>query len=122
MTGALDFLADNILFTLVLILAVGLALGKIRVFGISLGAAAVLFVALGLATANPEIQIPPLLYQLGLAVFVYAIGLQAGPAFFREFSTRGWKVTVYALALIVALRSEERRVGKECRSRWSPYH
>ena len=22
----------------------------------------------------------------------------------------------------VALRSEERRVGKECRSRWSPYH
>ena len=25
---------------------------------------------------------------------------------------RGWR----------ALRSEERRVGKECRSRWSPYH
>ena len=24
--------------------------------------------------------------------------------------------------LVVALRSEERRVGKECRSRWSPYH
>ena len=23
---------------------------------------------------------------------------------------------------IVAARSEERRVGKECRSRWSPYH
>ena len=22
----------------------------------------------------------------------------------------------------VLLRSEERRVGKECRSRWSPYH
>ena len=21
-----------------------------------------------------------------------------------------------------AVRSEERRVGKECRSRWSPYH
>ena len=25
-------------------------------------------------------------------------------------------------ALIGAPRSEERRVGKECRSRWSPYH
>ena len=24
--------------------------------------------------------------------------------------------------LVVAMRSEERRVGKECRSRWSPYH
>ena len=23
---------------------------------------------------------------------------------------------------VVAVRSEERRVGKECRSRWSPYH
>ena len=25
-------------------------------------------------------------------------------------------------ALMRELRSEERRVGKECRSRWSPYH
>ena len=24
--------------------------------------------------------------------------------------------------LLIAFRSEERRVGKECRSRWSPYH
>ena len=24
--------------------------------------------------------------------------------------------------IVVASRSEERRVGKECRSRWSPYH
>ena len=23
---------------------------------------------------------------------------------------------------LILLRSEERRVGKECRSRWSPYH
>ena len=27
-----------------------------------------------------------------------------------------------SLASDVHLRSEERRVGKECRSRWSPYH
>src|SRR2546430_15125244 len=27
-----------------------------------------------------------------------------------------------SLAGSAALRSEERRVGKECRSRWSPYH
>src|SRR6266487_3896013 len=27
-----------------------------------------------------------------------------------------------ALGLLRAERSEERRVGKECRSRWSPYH
>ena len=29
-----------------------------------------------------------------------------------------------ALSLLIktSMRSEERRVGKECRSRWSPYH
>ena len=28
----------------------------------------------------------------------------------------------YFLRAESAVRSEERRVGKECRSRWSPYH
>ena len=27
-----------------------------------------------------------------------------------------------AVRLTIKARSEERRVGKECRSRWSPYH
>ena len=27
-----------------------------------------------------------------------------------------------AAAILTTTRSEERRVGKECRSRWSPYH
>ena len=26
------------------------------------------------------------------------------------------------IVLLTSPRSEERRVGKECRSRWSPYH
>ena len=34
-----------------------------------------------------------------------------------------WIFAITSLLLIpVAIRSEERRVGKECRSRWSPYH
>src|SRR3712207_7079331 len=32
------------------------------------------------------------------------------------------RVVDLALAAVCAERSEERRVGKECRSRWSPYH
>src|SRR6266498_5548540 len=31
-------------------------------------------------------------------------------------------VTPWTLAGLPVIRSEERRVGKECRSRWSPYH
>ena len=27
-----------------------------------------------------------------------------------------------SIAALLSKRSEERRVGKECRSRWSPYH
>lgn len=54
----LDYLATQPLITLVLILALGLALGKIRLFGISLGAAAVLFVALALSTIHPALQLP----------------------------------------------------------------
>ena len=34
----------------------------------------------------------------------------------------GDKLTPLANARYCLNRSEERRVGKECRSRWSPYH
>ena len=30
--------------------------------------------------------------------------------------------TCLGLVYLITARSEERRVGKECRSRWSPYH
>ena len=28
----------------------------------------------------------------------------------------------FIVSIAIFMRSEERRVGKECRSRWSPYH
>src|SRR5258707_3747082 len=42
-----------------------------------------------------------------------------GPSVCREVRSRHDGLYVYILLLT---RSEERRVGKECRSRWSPYH
>ena len=42
-----------------------------------------------------------------------------------SFSFRGnnpVREAIHAVFLYHAIRSEERRVGKECRSRWSPYH
>src|SRR2546430_12903831 len=36
---------------------------------------------------------------------------------------REWKYIVQMVVVeLFVMRSEERRVGKECRSRWSPYH
>ena len=34
----------------------------------------------------------------------------------------GKEFTQNTINKVLELRSEERRVGKECRSRWSPYH
>src|SRR5690554_7913961 len=42
-----------------------------------------------------------------------------------DFETIGWLenfLANYENTVLVVSRSEERRVGKECRSRWSPYH
>ena len=33
-----------------------------------------------------------------------------------------FKADIVCANLVAHRRSEERRVGKECRSRWSPYH
>ena len=32
------------------------------------------------------------------------------------------KILMKDYYVVISSRSEERRVGKECRSRWSPYH
>ena len=53
--------------------------------------------------------------QAGLVPFCVTIDQQAHDYLPHLFGSRGF-------ALIHQLRSEERRVGKECRSRWSPYH
>ena len=39
-----------------------------------------------------------------------------------NFSLRRTANVQLAMDITSATRSEERRVGKECRSRWSPYH
>ena len=99
----LNFLAEYPLVALVLVLACGYAVGKVKVAGISLGAAAILFVAIAVSAANPEIAFPPLLYQFGLAVFVYSIGLSAGREFFATFPTRGWKSNAVVAVVMVVL-------------------
>src|SRR2546430_10847495 len=43
----------------------------------------------------------------------------AGPG---RFARRDDAAIGFRKKLVITMRSEERRVGKECRSRWSPYH
>jgi len=72
---------------LFVIIALGSALGNLRVARISLGSSGVLFV--GLLFGHLGVTLPSTLQELGIILFVYAIGLQAGPRFFNQFRQRG---------------------------------
>ena len=60
------------------------------------------------------------LVSFGHALFL-GIGAYTGAFLTSVFKVRSMEVILVAAAALGA-RSEERRVGKECRSRWSPYH
>jgi putative transport protein len=79
------------------ILAIGSWLGQLSIRGISLGTAGVLFVAL--VFGHFGLTIPKGVMDLGLLLFVYAVGLQAGPRFFRTFRSHGMQFIVIALSI-----------------------
>ena len=69
-----------------LVIATGIALGKIRIMGISFGVTWVLFVGLIFSWAGISInkETEHFIKEFGLIIFVYAIGLQVGPGFFSS--------------------------------------
>lgn len=92
------------------VIALGIALGKIKFFGISLGVTFVLFAGLFVGhfgfTADHEII--EFVKEFGLILFVYSIGLQVGPGFFSSFKKGGMTLNllatcIVALNLVVAL-------------------
>lgn len=90
----IQFLIDNPLFTLFLVAAIGYPLGRIKVRGTSLGVAAVLFVGLAVGALDANLKLPETIYQLGLVIFVYTIGLSSGPSFFHLYAIKDCK-TIY---------------------------
>lgn len=86
------------MFVLFAILALGAWIGHGSWRGISLGTAGVLFIAL--VFGHFRLSVPKEVMDLGLLLFVYSVGLSAGPGFFRTFRKRGMQFVV--LALVVA--------------------
>lgn len=80
------------------ILAIGTALGQLKFRGLSLGSAGVLFTAL--IFGHFGLGVPKGVMELGLLLFVYAVGLQAGPRFFRTFRQHGIHYAVITLATV----------------------
>ena len=71
-------------FSVFLIVALGFMLGRIKIAGLSLDVSAVIFIAL--AFGHWGVSIPKELGNFGLVLFIFTIGIQAGPGFFFFFS------------------------------------
>lgn len=86
-----------------LVSALGLSLGKIRIYGVSLGVTFVFFV--GIAAGHLNVSIDPQMLNyaesFGLIIFVYALGLQVGPGFFGSFRKGGMTLNLLAFGVIL---------------------
>ena len=85
-----------------LIIAVGYLLGHIRFpGGFELGLAGVLFAGLGIGILSLGIKFPPELQMGGLVLFVYCIGLEAGPGFLHCFRSGGGLVLILCVVGLI---------------------
>ena len=91
MSYVFNFLAQQPILTLFILLGVGMAFGHIKIKGVGLGASAVLFAAIALSAwaqaSAIEIRVPHELGILGLAIFAFAIGINSGASFFHNLKT-----------------------------------
>ena len=93
-------LLSNSYFALFLIVALGFILGRIKILSLSLDVSAVIFVALFFGHFG--IIIPKDFQYLGLVLFIFTIGIQAGPGFFESFKKEGRNLTLFAALLVLS--------------------
>jgi putative transport protein len=101
MEQIVDFLVVEPLLLLFVVSGLGFLLGQIKIKGISLGVAGVLFVGLAFGALSPDMQMPPIIVELGLIVFVYTIGLSSGPGFFASFRRKGVRDNAFVLVMLL---------------------
>ena len=84
------------------VIAVGVLLGKIKIFGVSLGVTFVLFTGIvcGHFGFTGNTQILTFLQDFGLILFVFCIGLQVGPSFFSSFKKGGVAMNLIAIGIV----------------------
>lgn len=98
----IDLLADNPLLLLFVVAALGVPLGRIPLGGSRLGVAAVLFSGLAVGALDPRLTLPPIVYLLGLVLFIYPVGLSSGPAFFAAFRRKGLRDNLLVAGVLLA--------------------
>lgn len=85
------------------VIALGVFLGRLKIFGVSLGITFVLFVGIVLGhfgfSANHDVI--AFIRDFGLILFVFSIGLQVGPGFFSSFRRGGLSLNLMALTIVI---------------------
>ena len=84
------------------VIAAGIQLGKVKVFGVSLGITLVLFVGIILGHFGFTINhnVIHFFKEFGLILFVYSVGMQVGPGFFSSFKQGGITLNMLACGIV----------------------
>ena len=93
----------HIVFLYAFVVAAGVYLGKIKIFGVSLGVTFVLFagILMGHFGFTADTHILHFIREFGLILFVFCIGLQVGPSFFSSFKKGGMTLNLLAVGIVV---------------------
>lgn len=97
----IQLLSEYPLLLLFVVVSLGYLIGSIQVKGSSLGVAAILFTGLAFGAADDRLQIPAIIFQLGLSVYVYSVGLSSGPAFFKSYQKNGPRDFLFSLSMLI---------------------
>lgn len=102
MPGNVSIASTLVLYSFVI--AAGIYIGKLRIFGVSLGVTFVLFVGILMGHFGYVVDSDVLKFvrEFGLILFIFSIGLQVGPGFFSSFKKGGMRLNFLAV-LIIAL-------------------
>ncbi len=95
-----ELLINTPLLTLFVIIALGYALGKIRIGNFSLGVAGALFAGIAISAWEPKLALPSFIHTLGLVMFVYTTGLALGPTFFSTMKKSGLRDNIFTFSII----------------------
>lgn len=95
-----DLLVENPLLLLFLVVVLSYPIGRVRVAGSSLGVASVLFAGIVVGAVDADLRLPEVIYQLGLILFVYTVGLANGRQFFGSLRGRGLRNAGFVVALL----------------------
>ena len=86
-------------FSLIIIITFGMIIGRIKFFNFKLDISAVIFVAL--LMGHYDFKVSDDFMKVGLLLFIFTIGIQAGPGFFEAFKKYGRALIVTSLVALI---------------------